>query len=89
MSLFFYRALDGYNGRGYYLFIMKRIEILAAVLLAFSTGCVDGAGLTVAQWEYAEQEIETYFGGDFNKLAEYLKTEMKACESKCRAAEKA
>lgn len=66
---------------------MKRIEILAAVLLAFSTGCVDGAGLTPAQWDWAEQEIETRFGGDFDAVAAYLKTEMKACEAKCRAAE--
>jgi hypothetical protein len=88
MSFFFYLALDCCNGRHYSLFIMKRIEILAAVLLAFSTGCVDGAGLTAAQWEWAEQEIEGRFGGDFDKLAEYLKAEMRACEAKCRAAEK-
>lgn len=39
----------------------SRTEILAAVLLAFSTGTVDGAGLTAAEWEWAETEIETRY----------------------------
>ncbi len=44
----------------------RRTEILAAVLLAYSTGCVDGAGLTPTEWEWAETTIETRFGGDFD-----------------------
>lgn len=66
----------------------SRIDILAAVLLAFSQGSVDGAGLTPAEWEWAEQEIETTYGGDFDALARGLRAEMVACSLACRLAEK-
>lgn len=65
-----------------------RTEILAAVLLAFSSGCVDGAGLTVAEWDWAEVEIETRYAGDFDAVAADLKAEMKACALACRVQEK-
>jgi hypothetical protein len=65
-----------------------RTEILAAVLLAFSTGCVDGAGLTVAEWDWAETEIETAYAGDFDKVAAALRDEMAACALACRVTEK-
>ena len=70
---------------------MKRrseTEILAAVLLAYSTGVVDGAGLTPTEWEWAETTIETRFGGDFDAVAAHLKAEMTACALACRVAEK-
>jgi hypothetical protein len=66
----------------------RRTEILAAVLLAFSTGAVDGAGLTSTEWDWAEQTIETRFGGDFDAVAAYLNAEMTACALACRVAEK-
>lgn len=66
----------------------RRTEILAAVLLAFSTGCLDGAGLTVAQWEWAETEIEGRFGGDLDAVAAALRAELAACALACRVAEK-
>jgi hypothetical protein len=66
----------------------RRTEILAAVLLAYSTGCVDGAGLSFAEWTWAEAEIETRFGGDFDAVAAYLNAEMTACALACRVSEK-
>jgi len=69
---------------------MKRrpaIEILAAVLLAFSQGTTDGAGLTVAEWEWAEQEIEGRYNGDLDAVAAALAAEAKACELACSTAE--
>jgi hypothetical protein len=70
---------------------MKRrtgTEILAAVLLAYSTGCVDGAGLTPSEWDWAEREIEGRFGGDFDAVAAHLRAEMVACSLVCRVSEK-
>lgn len=70
---------------------MKRragTEILAAVLLAFSTGCTDGAGLTESEWTWAEREIEDRFGGDFDAVAAALRAEMAACALACRVSEK-
>lgn len=69
---------------------MKRrpgTEILAAVLLAFSQGTTDGAGLTPTEWDWAEQEIEGRFGGDFDAVAKALREEMAACSLACRVVE--
>jgi hypothetical protein len=64
-----------------------RTDILAAVLLAFSQGTVDGAGLTPAEWDWAEQEIETRYDGSFDAVAAALRAEMAACALACRVVE--
>lgn len=65
---------------------MRRIEILVSVLAAFSG--MKG-NLSEQEWNYGIAIVENEFGSDLDAVAAYLKTEMKACESKCRAAEKA
>lgn len=65
---------------------MKRIEILVSVLAAFSG--MKG-NLTEQEWDFGIAIVENEFASDLDAVAAYLKSEMKACETKCRAAEKA
>lgn len=66
----------------------SRIAILTAVYLAFVQNRFDGADLSPEEWEWAEQEIETRYGGDFSKLKKALAAEMTACSLACRVSEK-
>lgn len=65
----------------------SRIAILTAVYLAFVQNRHDGADLTPEEWEWAEHEIETQYGGDFAALKKDLAAEMAACSLACRLAE--
>lgn len=66
----------------------SRIAILTAVYLAFVQNRFDGADLSPEEWEWAEREIETQYGGDFAELKKALAAEMTACSLACRLAEK-
>jgi hypothetical protein len=61
-----------------------RAEILALVVMAFTYNMVDGAGLSLAEWDWAEHEIETVYGGDFEAVAKAVKAEMAVAALVCR-----
>lgn len=63
----------------------SRTEILTAILAAFAgmTG-----NLSEQEWNTGIAIVETEFDSDLDAVAAHLRAEMKACESKCRAAEK-
>jgi hypothetical protein len=64
---------------------MKRIEILAAILAAFSG--ISG-NLSEKEWNYGIAIVETEFDSDLDRVAAYLKSEARACAFVCSLSEK-